>query len=101
MSPKAQPMKKFKLDDDEQAILEAFEETLTANKTTQLINHYVALCEAVPLYPIQNDHDYDAAVNALNCLLDLGGADENHPLARLVTALGIFIENYEQHLPLC
>jgi hypothetical protein len=76
-------------------------ETLTANITPQVINHYTALCEAVPLYPIQNEHDYEVAVNVLNRLLDLGGADENHPLARLVTALGIFIENYEQHLPLC
>ena len=76
-------------------------ETLTANITPQVINHYAALCEAVPLYPIQNEHDYEVAVNVLNRLLDLGGADENHPLARLVTALGIFIENYEQHLPSC
>ena len=76
-------------------------ETLTANITPQVINHYAALCEAVPLYPIENEHDYDAAITVLNRLLDLGGADENHPLARLVTALGVFIENYEQHLPLC
>jgi hypothetical protein len=76
-------------------------ETLTANITPQVINHYAALCEAVPLYPIENEHDYDVAVTVLNRLLDLGGADEKHPLARLVTALGVFIENYEQHLPLC
>lgn len=73
-------------------------ETLTANKTTQVINHYAALCETVPLYPIKNEHDYEIAIDALNHLMDLGGADENHPLARLVTALGIFIESYEQHL---
>lgn len=74
-------------------------ETLTANKTNQVIDHYAALCEAVPLYPIQDEHDYEIAVNVLNRLMDLGGADENHRLARLVTALGIFIENYERHLP--
>jgi hypothetical protein len=51
------------------------------------------------LYPIENEHDYEVAISVLNNLLDLGGADENHPLARLVTALGVFIENYEQHLP--
>jgi len=73
-------------------------ETLTAHTTPQVINHYVALCEAVPLYPIRNEQDYEVAVEVLNRLLDLGGADENHPLARLVTALGTFIENYEQHL---
>jgi hypothetical protein len=75
--------------------------TLTAKTTSQVSNHYAALCETVPLYPIQNEQDYEVAVNALNHLLDLGGAYENHPLARLVTALGIFIENYEQHLPSC
>jgi len=72
-------------------------ETLTATKTSQAINHYLSLCETIPLYPIENEHDYEAAVDVLNRLLDLGGADENHPLARLVTALGVFIENYEQH----
>ena len=76
-------------------------ETLTTHITPRVINHYAALCESVPLYPIQNEHDYEVAVNVLNRLLDLGGADENHPLGRLVTALGIFIENYEQHLPSC
>lgn len=74
-------------------------ETLTASITSQVINHYASLCETIPLYPIENEHDYEVAVNVLNRLLDLGGADENHPLARLVTALGVFIENYEQHLP--
>ena len=73
-------------------------ETLTAHTTPQVINHYAALCEAVPLYPIRNEHDYEVAVEVLNRLLDLGGADENHPLARLVIALGTFIENYERHL---
>jgi antitoxin component HigA of HigAB toxin-antitoxin module len=50
------------------------------------------------MYPIKNEHDYEIAIDALNHLMDLGGVDENHPLARLVTALGIFIESYEQHL---
>jgi hypothetical protein len=74
-------------------------ETLTASITPQVINHYALLCETIPLYPIENEHDYEVAISVLNNLLDLGGADENHPLARLVTALGVFIENYEQHLP--
>jgi hypothetical protein len=34
-------------------------ETLTTNITAQVINHYAALCEAVPLYPIQNEHEYE------------------------------------------
>lgn len=73
-------------------------ETLTATTTPQAINHYAALCTTIPLYPIADEHDYETAVNVLNRLLDLGGADENHPLARLVTALGVFIEHYEQQL---
>jgi hypothetical protein len=36
---------------------------------------------------------------ALNDLLDQGGADENHPLAGLVEALGQFIEDYERLNP--
>ena len=74
-------------------------ETLTVNSTSQVINHYALLCKTIPLYPIENKHDYEAAITVLNNLLDLGGADENHPLACLVTALGVFIDNYEQHLP--
>jgi len=31
----------------------------------------------------------------LNDLLDVGGANENHPLASLVTLLGHFIDDYE------
>jgi hypothetical protein len=33
----------------------------------------------------------------LNALLDAGGADENHPLARSVETLGVFINDYENH----
>ncbi|MFZ2451415.1 MAG: hypothetical protein WAW36_12935 [Methylovulum miyakonense] len=74
-------------------------ETLTSNITPQVINHYALLCQTIPLYPIENEHNYEVAIGVLNRLLDLGGADENHPLARLITALGVFIENYERHLP--
>jgi len=71
-------------------------ETLSIQTSPKIIDHYLALCEAVPLYPLQNEQQYEQAIDVLNQLLDLGGADENHPLARLVTALGIFIENYER-----
>ena len=42
------------------------------------------------------EQDYDKAVLILNALLDAGGADEQHPLARLVEALGVFMSDYEQ-----
>jgi HTH-type transcriptional regulator/antitoxin HigA len=49
-------------------------------------------------YPLHTEQDYDKAILILNALLDAGGANENHPLARLVEALGVFIGDYEnQH----
>jgi HTH-type transcriptional regulator/antitoxin HigA len=62
-----------------------------------IINHYMTLCESIPLYPLHNEQNYDKAVVILNALLDAGGADENHPLARLVEALGVFIGDYENN----
>jgi HTH-type transcriptional regulator / antitoxin HigA len=45
--------------------------------------------------PITREADYRQAVAALAELLDAGGADERHPLAVLVEALGEVIESYE------
>jgi HTH-type transcriptional regulator/antitoxin HigA len=68
--------------------------------SSDMIHHYNALCESIPLYPLHTEQDYDKAVIILNALLDAGGADEHHPLARLVESLGVFIEDYENyHLP--
>ena len=56
------------------------------------------MLDNIPLYPLHTEQDYDKAILILNALLDAGGANENHPLARLVEALGIFIGDYEnQH----
>jgi HTH-type transcriptional regulator/antitoxin HigA len=60
------------------------------------IHQYNLLCESIPLYPLHTEQDYDKAVLILNALLDAGGADEQHPLARLVEALGVFMSDYEQ-----
>jgi len=58
-------------------------------------------CQSILLYPIQNDADYDHAVQILNELLDAGGANENHELAHLVTLLGHFIGEYDRiHSPM-
>jgi HTH-type transcriptional regulator/antitoxin HigA len=66
--------------------------------SNEAIKHYAALCESIPLYPLHTEQDYDKAIVILNALLDAGGANENHPLARLVEALGVFIGDYEnQH----
>ncbi|MDP3009584.1 MAG: hypothetical protein Q8N30_11030 [Methylococcales bacterium] len=65
--------------------------------SSDILNHYTTLCESIPLYPLHTEQDYDKAVIILNALLDAGGANENHPLARLVEALGVFIGDYENH----
>ena len=49
----------------------------------------------VPLKAITREADYKKAVTTLDELLDAGGANERHPLAGLVEALGELIESYE------
>jgi HTH-type transcriptional regulator / antitoxin HigA len=71
-------------------------ETLTP-VSNDILDHYTKLCESVPLYPLHNEQDHDKAILILNYLLDAGGANESHPLARLVDALGVFIGEYETH----
>ena len=61
-----------------------------------IVHHYQEICHAIPLYSIQNEKEYDHAIQVLNDLLDAGGANENHPLASLVTLLGHFIDDYER-----
>jgi len=46
--------------------------------------------------------EYEAMVEALDAILDAGGADENHPLASLADYLGNLVEEYEaEHHPVC
>ena len=40
--------------------------------------------------------EYDAAIENLNQLLDAGGANQAHPLAGLVKALGELMQTYEK-----
>ena len=60
-----------------------------------LVRHYEALCALVPLRPIRTEADYDAAVAALDELLDAGAGDEQHPLAGLAATLGELVGDYE------
>ncbi len=62
----------------------------------KITKRYKALCELVPLKPIARKADYAAAIEHLNNLLDAGGANEAHPLAGLVEALGELIHAYEK-----
>ena len=62
----------------------------------KIAKRYKALCELVPLKPITKKAEYEAAVEHLNQLLDAGGANQAHPLAGLVEALGELIQAYEK-----
>lgn len=62
----------------------------------KIAKRYKALCELVPLKPITNKTGYETAVEHLNQLLDAGGANQAHPLAGLVEALGELIQTYEK-----
>lgn len=56
---------------------------------------YDAIARRVPLHPIRTTADYDAAVQAMDALLDAGGAAEQHSLAGLVALLGELIAEYD------
>ena len=62
----------------------------------ELTAHFGAITAKVPLHPIANVAQYDEAVQAMDALLDAGAADERHPLAQLVSALGDFIREYDE-----
>lgn len=76
-------------------------EALIDHKTVaKITTHYQALASLVPLHAIRDETEYDRAVSMLNGLLDAGAADEEHPLAGLVNALGLLIGDYDDaHFP--
>jgi len=60
--------------------------------------HWAAIS---PFLTIRNEHEYDAAVEHLNQLLDEIGTDEQHPLYTLLDTLGTLIHAYEEkHHPM-
>jgi len=61
----------------------------------EITTHFQALTAFVPLHPLSNQDDYAKAVATLNQLLDAGAAEEGHPLAGLVTTIGMLIGAYE------
>ena len=57
--------------------------------------------EIAPYLTINNEAEYDAAVERLNILIDEVGEDESNPLYSLLDTLGIIIEAYDdKHYPL-
>ena len=63
----------------------------------EIAMRYAALTEFVPLKVLQNEHDYQNATASLNQLLDAGGADQNSPLANIVSCLGAVFADYESN----
>lgn len=60
-----------------------------------LAKHFTAIQKHVPLRPVRNLADYDAAVASLNALLDAGAGDESHPLADLAATVGELIGDFD------
>lgn len=71
------------------------ETVIDKRAAAELAKHFDAIQKLVPLRPIRNEEDYDAAVSALNALLDAGAADEAHPVAVLAATLGELIADYD------
>jgi len=49
-----------------------------------------------PLLQIQNENEYDVAIDRLNALIDEVGTDEKHPLYSLFDTLGTVLHAYEE-----
>lgn len=47
------------------------------------------------LQPAHTEEEYKAIVEALDAVLDAGGADESHPMARLADYLGALVAEWE------
>ncbi len=69
--------------------------TLPTKMISKITDHFQALSTMIPLRSIDNAREYDAAVTALNQLLDAGAANEAHPLADLANTLGALIGEYD------
>ena len=61
--------------------------------TTQLKRSWTKIS---PLLNIQNEREYDEAVERLNALVDEVGTDEDHPLYSLLDTLGTVTYAYEE-----
>lgn len=66
--------------------------------TSDLQRHWTAIS---PLLSIRNGREYDMAIDRLNSLLDVVGANEQHALYELLDTLGTLIHAYEEkHFPM-
>jgi HTH-type transcriptional regulator / antitoxin HigA len=66
-----------------------------ASLPANLQAHWVPIA---PLFSLQNEGEYDAAVERLNGLVDEIGTNDKHPLYGFLDALGTLVHTYEdQH----
>jgi len=70
------------------------EDLIDRDVVAELTRHVQAISKHVPR-PIRTEQEYEAAVASMNRLLDVGAADEVHPLADLVATLGELIGDYD------
>ncbi len=61
-----------------------------------ITDHFRAISDHVPLHVIRTDAEYEAAVQAMNGLLDAGAGEDHHPLAGVLDLLGGFIDDYDE-----
>ena len=69
--------------------------TFSRAEVDALTGHFSGLADRVPLGPIRTPDAYEAAVSAMNGLLQAGAGDADHPLAALLDLLGERIADYD------
>ncbi|BAQ43714.1 MULTISPECIES: helix-turn-helix domain-containing protein [Methylobacterium] len=68
---------------------------LSRDDVATLSHHFAVITRKIPLHPIADDAQYEAAIEAMNGLIDAGAGDDCHALAPLLGLLGVFIADYE------
>lgn len=54
-----------------------------------------------PYLSIRDEEDYDRAIEQMNEMIDIVGADEDHPMCEFLDTLGTLIHAYEEeHYPM-
>ncbi|HSG17041.1 MAG TPA: hypothetical protein VLE70_12065 [Anaerolineae bacterium] len=54
-----------------------------------------------PYLSIRDEEDYDRAIEQMNEMIDIVGADEDHPMYEFLDTLGTLIHAYEEeHYPM-
>lgn len=74
---------------------------MLATEMDRIMQEYRRLRAVVPLGSIRTKKEFERAVGLLDAILDEIGEDEEHPMAELADAIGVFVERYEaEHSPI-